>query len=293
MSRRTEALHPGNGFLMRQGYTVAWCGWQFDAPAVPGSMRLYPPEAVTATGPVSGKVVSIFQTNALTQVQLLANRLHRPYPASDLDDPEAMLTEQDHEDAPERIIPRAQWCFARLQDDQVLPDASYVYRPAGFLPGKVYQVIYRTTGAPIAGLGLAATRDVAAFLRYGTRRQGNPCAGDMAQAYAFGVSQSGRFLRVFLHQGMNQDEHDRMVFDGFMPHVAGGKHGEFNHRFAQPSSQASRSPNNLPPFSDSAQTDPETGRTDGAVNASHGPWPGAQSDAHLYLFGILGRAMGL
>ncbi len=260
-----EPLHPGNGFLMRQGYTVAWCGWQFDAPAVPGSMRLYPPDALTATGPISGKVVSIFQPNVLIHVQLLANRLHRPYPTSALDDPEAMLTEQDHEDAPERIIPRAQWCFARLQDGQVLPDASYVYKPSGFLPGKVYQVIYRTIGAPIAGLGLAATRDVAAFLRYGTSRQGNPCAGDMAHAYAFGVSQSGRFLRVFLHQGMNQDEHDRMVFDGFIPHVAGGKHGEFNHRFAQPSSQASRSPNNLAPFSDSAQTDPETGRTDGLL----------------------------
>ena len=60
--------------------------------------------------------------------------------------------------------------------------------------------------------------------------------------------------------GLNQDESDRTVFDGLIPHVADGKHGEFNHRFAQPSSQASRSPNNLPPFSDIDQTDPETGQ---------------------------------
>src|SRR5918992_4460465 len=26
-----EQMDPGNGFLMRRGYTVAWCGWQHDA----------------------------------------------------------------------------------------------------------------------------------------------------------------------------------------------------------------------------------------------------------------------
>ncbi len=259
-----EPMHPGNGFLMRRGYTLAWCGWQHDV-EVPGSMRLYAPGAVTPAGPVSGKIVSIFQLNAPTQVQSLANRAHRPYLSSDLNAPQAVLTEQDHEDAPERVIPRAEWCFARLVDGQVVPDASSVYRAAGFAPGKVYQVIYTTTGAPVVGLGLLATRDLGAFLRYGTAAEGNPCAGEVRHAYGFGVSQSGRFLRSFLYLGLNQDEQDRMVFDGLMPHVAGGKRGEFHHRFAQPSSQASRSPNNLFPYSDETQTDPQTGRTDGLL----------------------------
>lgn len=259
-----EPLHPGNGFLMRHGYTVAWCGWQHDAPEVPGSMRLRAPEAVTPAGPVSGKLVAIFQTNAPTQVQSLANRLHRPYPSCALDDPEAMLTEQDHEDAPERLIPRQQWAFARLVDGRVVPDAAFVYKASGFQPGKIYQVIYRTAGAPVVGFGLLATRDAGAFLRYSPLAS-NPCAGTIDHAYAFGVSQSGRFLRVFLHLGLNQDEQDRMVFDGLIPHVAGGKHGEFNQRFAQPSSQASRSFNNLFPFSDIPQTDPETGQSDGVL----------------------------
>ncbi len=97
-------------------------------------------------------------------------------------------------------------------------------------------------------------------------QEGNPCAGDLQYAYSFGVSQSGRFLRHFLYLGLNQDEQDRTVFDGLIPHVAGGKHGEFNHRFAQPSSQASRSPNNQFPYSDVEQTDPETGRTGGLLS---------------------------
>ena len=270
-----EPLHPGNGFLMRHGYTVVWCGWQHDAPDVPGALRLYTPDAVTPEGPISGKLTVTFQPTAPTQVQFLANRMHRPYPTHDLDDPQAVLTEQEHEDAPERIIPRDQWLFARLEEGHVVSDASHVYLAAGFQPGKVYQVIYTTTGAPIVGLGLLATRDLGAFLRYGTAAAGNPCAGDIEHSYAFGVSQSGRFLRAFLHLGLNQDEDDRMVFDGIMPHVAGGKRGEFNQRFAQPSSQASRSPNNAFPFSDAVQTDPETSRTDGLLArlTAHGQVP--------------------
>jgi len=270
-----QPLDPGNGFLMRQGYTVAWCGWQHDVPDAPGLMRLHPPEAVTPDGPISGKIVVTFQPHLPSSVQFLADSLHRPYPTRSLDDPEAVLTEQDHEDAPERIIPRQQWSFARLENGSVVPDASHIYMASGFQPGKVYQVIYTATGAPIVGLGLVATRDLGSFLKYGSAEQGNPCAGDLEYAYSFGVSQSGRFLRHFLYLGLNQDEQDRTVFDGLIPHVAGGKHGEFNHRFAQPSSQASRSPNSLFPFSDVEQTDPETGRTGGLLSrlAAQGKLP--------------------
>ena len=42
--------------------------------------------------------------------------------------------------------------------------------------------------------------------------------------------------------------------------------GEFNNRFAQPSSQATRSGNSLFPFSDTAQSDSETGLTDGLLS---------------------------
>src|ERR671922_2121680 len=261
----TEPLDPGNGFLMRQGYTVAWCGWQHDVPDAPGLMRLRPPEAVTPEGPISGKIMVTFQPTTSTCVQFLADRQHRPHPASNLEDRDAMLTEQDHEDAPERVIPREQWSFARLENGCVVPDATHVYMASGFVPGKVYQVIYTTTGAPVVGCGLLATRDLGSFLRYGTAREGNPCAGDLQYAYSFGTSQSGRFLRHFLYLGLNQDEQDRTVFDGLIPLVAGGGRGEFNQRFGQPSNSNKYSVKNLFPFHDTVQTDPETGLTDGLL----------------------------
>ena len=259
-------MDPGNGFLMRQGYTVVWCAWQHDVPDTTGMLRISVPDAADADGPISGRVVVTFQLNASSQCEFLSSRNHRPYSASDIADQTAVMTVQEDEDAPERIIPREQWSFARLENGKAVPDASHVYLASGFQPGKVYQVIYTTTGAPVVGLGMLATRDLAALLRYATAQDGNPLAGNIDHAYSFGVSQSGRFLRLFLYLGLNWDEAGRQVFDGFMPHVAGGKMGEFNNRFAQPSSQATRSGNSLFPFSDTAQTDPETGLTDGLLS---------------------------
>ncbi|PKB63772.1 MAG: hypothetical protein BZY80_05400 [SAR202 cluster bacterium Io17-Chloro-G2] len=260
------APDPGNGFLMRQGYTVAWCGWQFDVPEVDGILGIRVPGAEDSGGPIAGKIVVTFAPNAPANVQLLSDRDHRPYPANNLEDWDSVMTVQEHEDAPEEIIPRDQWSFARMEDGRRVPDPRHAYLEAGFQPGKVYQVVYTTTGAPVAGLGLLAIRDFGSFLRYGSAADGNPCAGNIEHAYVSGVSQSGRFLRLFLYAGVNRDEQGRTAFDGFIPHVAGGKRGEFNQRLAQPSSQAARSTNSIFPFSDAAQTDPETGLTDGVLS---------------------------
>ena len=265
----------GNGFLMREGYTVVWCGWQHDVPDAPGLLRINAPEARENGEPVSGTIVVTVQPHVPGQVQFLSDRLHRPYASNHLEDWNAVMTVQDHEDGPERVIPRQEWAFARLEGERKVPDTSHVYLESGFVPGKVYQVIYSTTGAPVVGLGHLATRDIAAFLRNGDAADGNPCAGEIDRAYAFGVSQSGRFLRQFLYMAVNFDQDGNTVFDGFIPHVAGAKRGEFNQRFGQPSSQASRSTNSLFPFSDTDQTDSETGLTDGLLTrlAAKGPLP--------------------
>jgi Alpha/beta hydrolase domain len=300
---------PGNGFLMRQGYTVVWCGWQDDVPATPGLIRIQVPEAVDADGkPLAGKIAVTFQPDTHVQVQLLSDRLHRPHPAHDLDVPDAVLTVQEHEDALAQTIPRQQWSFARLEGGRVVPDATHVYLASGFVPGKVYQVVYTTVGAPVIGLGLLAMRDVVSFLRYSTAGEGNPCAGQIQYAYGFGRSQSGRFLRHFLYLGLNQDERQRLVFDGLIPLAAGGWRGEFNQRFGQPSNYdkySKYSVKNLFPFHDTVQTDPETGRTDGLlarlaargkvpkiffINTSSEYWGGHAALTHIDLDGQYDRA---
>lgn len=170
-------MDPGNGFLMLRGYTVVWCAWQHDVPDTPGMLRIRIPDAVSNDGPISGKVVVTFQLNAPSQVEFLSSRNHRPYAVNDLEDQTAVMRVQEDEDAPEQIVPRDQWSFARWENGKAVPDSSHVYLASGFQPGKVYQVIFNTTGAPVVGLGQLATRDMAAFLRYATSQEGNPPRG--------------------------------------------------------------------------------------------------------------------
>jgi hypothetical protein len=86
-----------------------------------------------------------------------------------------------------------------------------------------------------------------------------------ASPVLFGVSQSGRFLRHLLYLGLDEDEQGRLVFDAVLPHVAGGRRGEFNMRFGQPSVNAQEAMGSLFPFADEPQTDPVTGQRDGLL----------------------------
>jgi hypothetical protein len=182
-----------------------------------------------------------------------------------VDDPEAILTVREHPTAERRTIARERWRFAREVDGRPVADDSYVWLAGGFQPGLMYEVVYRTRVCPVVGTGLLAVRDCTSFLRYGSAEAGNPCAGQVDYAYGFGISQCGRFLRQYLYDGLNLDEAGRQVFDGLIPHVAGARRGEFNHRFAQPSAQHALGFGHLFPFASDDQTDQVTHLTDGLL----------------------------
>jgi hypothetical protein len=122
-------------------------------------------------------------------------------------------------------------------------------------------------------VGFAAVRDLVSFLRHDGGRQNPLRAGGrpaIGRAHAFGVSQSGRFLRHFLYLGFNADESGRKVFDGVMPHVAGGGLGFFNHRFAQPTRHNAQHedhlyPGDMFPFTYGDSSDSFSRRGDGIL----------------------------
>ncbi len=257
----------GDGWLLKRGYTMVCCGWQHDV--LPGSDKLgiRLPEAIVDGKPVAGPVLVEFEPNLPTTQMLLANGLggseHRPHPAFDVEDPRATLTVRDYAFGPATTIDRSRWSFARLDGARAVPDPGHVHHPDGFVPGKVYEVVYEAMGSPVSGLGFAAVRDIASHLRFASADQGNPCAGRLDFALAWGASQSGRFLRQLLYLGMCEDEEERLVFDGLLPHIAGGRGNDANTRFSQPAYVGAYSTINLFPFADSVQTEPVTNRTDG------------------------------
>lgn len=246
-----ERINPGDGFLFKRGYTVAFIGWQWDVIRSDALMGLEPPIAMQDGQPIRGTTIVHFQPAFRHSTHLLADRVHQPYPAADLNDPDATLVVRDFDAAPDRTIPRADWQFAREENGMVVPDGSHIYYPAGFEPGLIYSVYYQTSHSPVVGTGLLAIRDSASFLRF-SNSQDNPCAGSVQHAYTWGISQTGRMLRHFLYLGLNLDEDGRVVFDGIMPHVGGGRRGEFNHRYGQPSLQNNPGMGYLPPYDDAS-----------------------------------------
>ena len=215
----------GIGFLHRSGYSMAWIGWQSDIPSQPGQLALAAPILKGVTGP--------------SRDEILFDHLRSPAPATlawPIADPVLL-----------KVTVRARWDAPRETPSGLAIRATgaqtvEITRPSsGFDAAALYEVTYTARDPVVLGMGFAATRDVVSFLRR-TGSPDNPLAAHgrstVARSIGFGVSQSGRFLRDFLHLGFNEDLKGGAVFDGLMPHVAGARRMATNVRFGQPGRNA-------------------------------------------------------
>ena len=227
----------GNEFLMREGYTVAWIGWQVDVPRRDGLMGLDVPRVPGLKGWIRCRL----RPNDKADVLALADRLHIPNAVTDLKDEEAWISARTSGGAEPIRLARSSWHFV---------DEGHIKLEGGFLPGVIYDVVYRSQNPLVVGLGLLALREAGAFFKWQT--QGNPCAGGIVRSTLFGVSQSGRLIRQMIYLGLDQDESQRVVFDALMPHVAGARQGEFNLRWGQPSLNSHATVGGVPPAHDKA-----------------------------------------
>jgi hypothetical protein len=264
----------GDGFLLREGYTIAWLGWQFDVAGQGQNLRFSAPVAHDPGGKeIRGLVRSDFTPSQKRDDMPLGHILLGPaggksYPVDDPASPKNVLTVRDAPDGPRQVIPRGQWSFAHSVEGQLVTDPHFIHLDGGFLPGKIYEVVYEAKDPVVAGAGLAAVRDFLSYLKYDPQ-----ATAPVRRVYAVGISQSGRFLRHFLYQDFNADEQGRQVMDGVIAHVAGAGRGSFNHRFAQPSRDAQPLssiffPTDLFPYTDLPETDPETNKTAGLLDAA-------------------------
>jgi hypothetical protein len=229
-SGSTDPRNPpdfGDRFLLEQGFTLVWIGWEFDVPPSPNLLHLYAPIATNNGAPIYGLVRAEWTGDKRVTTIPLGDRTQIGYPLADANAPDNRMLIRDTVNGERRTVARNKWNFS---------DATHVTMDAGFEPGKIYEVIYKAKDPVLVGLGPAAVRDMVSFLKYGGAET---LLGDQRRttkhALGFGVSQSGRFLRTFLYDGFNQDEKNRMVFEGVWAHVAGAGRGSFNARFAQPS----------------------------------------------------------
>ncbi|MCI0464962.1 MAG: hypothetical protein L0Z62_49200 [Gemmataceae bacterium] len=270
----------GDGLLMRRGYTVVWCGWIGEI--LPGENRLLlrPPVAMENGKPIRGMVRYEMVSDKRVDTMPLSRREgHGSYPPTAEGEAKGVLTKCVEAEGKRTGIPRDQWSLERQPMPAVkdgVPGTLAQIRlrlKGGFVPGMIYELVCEAEGPIVQGLGFAAVRDLISYLRHDGGK-GNPLAVNgksaITRAHGFGVSQSGRFLRHLLYQGFNVDEKGRKVFDGLIPHVAGGGLGFFNHRFAQPTRHNGQLeehlyPADIFPFTYGEESDPFTKRTDGIL----------------------------
>ena len=252
----------GDGFLMERGFTVAWVGWQWDVRDEPGRMRLEAPVASDHGRPIGGLVRDDFTLVERRDEVPLGHLIGGGIGGTEYEtaDPRSRLNVLTVRDTPlgaRQAVPRRDWSFAGTRGIRLAK---------GFEPGRIYELVYVARDPRVAGLGFAAVRDFVSYLKHAP-----DSLAPVARAHGVGTSQSGRFLRHLLYEGWNADEDGRRVFDGLIPHVAGGGRGNFNHRFAQPSRDAQPMSailyaTDLYPFADLPLRDPVSGRSEGLLD---------------------------
>ncbi|MGA2991902.1 MAG: alpha/beta hydrolase domain-containing protein [Candidatus Korobacteraceae bacterium] len=255
----------GDAWLLRNGYTVAAVGWQWDATG-PDALHIFAPIAKDHGKSITGLLRGDFTLAKPLQDVPLGHYFPATagglggseYPVAAPDDLRNMLTVRDRPNSKRALIPRSQWQFAHMVNGKLETSNRHIHLNGGFQPGKIYEYVYVVQDPVIAGLSFAAIRDFASYAKHDPE-----AIAPVVRVHAEGISQNGRFLRDMLYQGFNADEEGRIALDGVLAHIAGAGVGSFNYRFCQPSrdSQPMSSifwPTDIFPFTDLPETDPRT-----------------------------------
>ncbi len=244
----------GNGFLMRNGFTVMWSGWIQDIPAANNTVRIQLPTA-------PGLAQNVWD-ELLPNVRNAAN-FPLSFKAASTDKSRARLTFRFRNSEEARVVPDSEWEFVNDRSIRLLPAGT------PFAIGTLYQFVYPAENPSVSGIGFAATRDIVSFLRNETS-DANPLAGGVKRVLAHGSSQSGRYLRDFTYRGFNEDEAGRRVFDAINPHISTARLF-LNQRFAQPVRMINIGfgfhafPDTTFPFAYQDETDPFSGKVEGLL----------------------------
>jgi len=216
-------------------------GWQGDLLPREDAQTIVVPVArksdtLPLTGPVLERLINIpagTTTIDLRTAPYLGLTYQRPVT---LDTTKAKVTRRPNPSASSVAVPSAEWAFADCETKPFpgTPDPSKLCVKGGFDPASEYLLVFTAKDPLVLGIGFAATRDLNSFLHYALEDDTaapNPLAGQIKWVISRGDSQSGNFIRSYIHLGFNQDEAGRMVWDGAHSHIA-ARQLALNFRFA-------------------------------------------------------------
>lgn len=278
-----SVVNRGNGTATAgpEGHISLVSGWQGDVTATPSNQTIQVPVARNRDGsPVTGPVLARFSdlppgTNtASIRIGSLGTGFYAP---ASLDTSRATLTYHTGEDTSGKIngggkVPPGEWAFADCRTTAFpgTADPTRICLKNGFDPARLYDLVYTAKDPLVLGIGFAATRDIVDFFRHAAADASgtaNPVAGKVTHGVALGTSQSGNFLKTFVHLGFNEDAAGRAVFEGILPYIA-GRQLAMNVRFAAPGGAAGLyEPGSEPVLWWGKYTDTARGRKEGSLLA--------------------------
>jgi Alpha/beta hydrolase domain len=193
------------------------------------------------TGDVFGRIVN--RSGPASQA-LIVQSNPVPYKPVSLDTRDSRLVSRVAESTRGEVIgetqiPATDWAWGKCDAANPfpgVPDASQICLKSGFDGNKLYQVVFKAQDPYVLGVGFAAWRDVGHFFKTAKADDSgtaNPVATKVTHSIARGISQSGNYLRGWLHLGFNQAESGGAVHDGLWPIIA-GRRIALNFRWAQP-----------------------------------------------------------
>ena len=279
------AADAGDGFLMRQGYTIVDAAWQGDL--TPGGGRLVPkfPVAMNADGsPIVAKNRIEYSDRTIRNEGTFTLPLEgaanfKAYPAADTDTSHATLTIRESVNGAKTPIPSDRGAFGTcpMGKASLAANDTNICLFDGFKADHLYELIYSAKNPIVMGLAYAVTRDVGSFLRNETKDSmgnANPLATSatsvgITRIYSFGGSESGEYQREFLYLGFNEDEQHRRVQDALWVHKSGTHRLFANVQFADPNTYAEEDDRHdfigtsIAPFTYAVTTDPVSKIRDG------------------------------
>jgi hypothetical protein len=232
--------------------TSAWQGDNAGATAVRATAEVekshwlqLPIARNTDGSPITGTVLGrIVNRSGPASQPLIVQTNPVPYKPVSLDTRTSRLVSRTAESTRGEVIGEleiapSEWAWARCDATNPFPgtpDPTQICLKAGFDAKRLYQVTFTSQDAYPLGVGFAAWRDVGQFFKTARADDAgtpNPVGGMVTHSIGRGVSQSGNFLRGWLHLGFNQDEAGKQVHDGLWPIIA-GRRIALNFRWAQP-----------------------------------------------------------
>ena len=300
----TAGTGAGSAYLMKQGMTVVFSGWQGDRPqtlnvpsaAITSTTRWYAPgmtlpvakDVANNGASITGTVQDEFIADSATLTNNLLGTYYKRAPGT-----AATLTIRTTATSAPVTVDQSYWTYTSgsataeggnttaagygyvtIDRAKVIADKSLASGlDAGSDNGSIYQFNYTAIDPRPLGLGFLSVRDLISYFKNGTKdAQGNPnpLAGRVKYTLTTGISQSGRYIRDFLWQGFNTDANAKQVFDGMLPLVGGSRKTYTNYRWAKPGDYSRQhethyTPGDQFPFAYSTINDPLTGKSDGLL----------------------------